>query len=343
MWWFAPFHARSGFVHVQGLVVHTRGRGFPRLGAGISTLFPPSRTERPCCLCHLRARGLLGSDRAPGGLASGSPVRGPRRPRPPSVPTNPVASKWHIRAIRQHCVVEDLRLGAMIRAARLRRGWRQIDLAARTGVSQMTVSRVERGQIPEMTLAVLRQVAAALEIRLELLPRGRGAELDRLLSERHSALHESVAKALAHDFPEWVMASEVSFSIWGERGVIDLLLWHPERRALLIIEFKTELVDVGDLLSTMDRRRRLAAKIVEQRGWRPRIVSTWVILAASRTNARRIAEHRTVLRMAFPAGAREVRRWLRDPVGWIAGLSLWREPTRRSHAPVRRVRQPAMT
>jgi transcriptional regulator with XRE-family HTH domain len=234
--------------------------------------------------------------------------------------------------------MEDLRFGATVRAARLKRSWRQADLAERAGVSQTVVSRVERGQIPEMTLRVLRQVSAALEIRLELLPRGRGAVLDRLLSERHSSLHESVAKALAHDFPAWVMASEVSFSIWGERGVIDLILWDPEHRALLIIEFKTELVDVGDLLATMDRRRRLAAQIVKDRGWYPRIVSTWVVLAASRTNARRLAEHRTVLRTAFPAGVREIRRWLRDPVGSVAALSLWSDPAR-NVARRRRVRR----
>jgi hypothetical protein len=133
----------------------------------------------------------------------------------------------------------------------------------------------------------------------------------------------------------------VSFSIWGERGVIDLLLWHPGRRALLIIEFKTELVDVGDLLGTMDRRRRLAAKIVEPRGWRPRVVSTWVILADSRTNARRIAEYRTVLRTAFPAGAREIRRWLRDPVGQMSALSMWSDRAARPLIPTRRVRRTA--
>lgn len=230
-------------------------------------------------------------------------------------------------------------MGTTIRAARLRRGWRQLDLAIRAGVSQMTISRVERGQVPEMTLGVLRQVAAALEIRLELLPRGRGAELDRLVSARHSGLHESVAKALAHDFPGWVMAHEVSFSIWGERGVIDLILWHPEHRALLIIELKTELVDVGDLLGTMDRRRRLAAEIVARRGWTPKTVSTWVILAASRTNARRVAEHRTVLRTAFPSDGRAIRRWLRDPQGSIAALSLWVHRVARPLGPTRRVRR----
>jgi transcriptional regulator with XRE-family HTH domain len=233
--------------------------------------------------------------------------------------------------------MEDLRLGATIRAARLKRGWRQADLAKRAGVSQILVSRVERGQLPDMTLRILRHVAAALEIRLELLPRGRGAVLDRLLRERHSSLHESVARALAHDFPEWVMASEVSFSIWGERGVIDLVAGHPLHRALLIIEFKTELADVGDLLSTMDRRQRLAAQIVKTRGWYPMVVSTWVVLAASRTNARRLAEHRTVLRTAFPAGVREIRRWLRDPVRPVAALSLWSDSAR-NMAPRRRVR-----
>ena len=131
--------------------------------------------------------------------------------------------------------MEDLRFGATIKAARVKRGWRQSDLAARAGVSQATVWRVERGHVPEMKVAAIRKVAAALDVRVELLPRGRGADLDRLLSARHSALHESVARALAHDFPEWLMASEVSFAIWGERGIIDLLLWHPGRRALLIL------------------------------------------------------------------------------------------------------------
>ena len=75
------------------------------------------------------------------------------------------------------------------------------------------------------------------------------------------------------------MAHEVSFSIWGERGVIDLLMWHPGRRALLIIELKTEIVDTGELLGTMDRRVRLARKIAEERGWDPLTVSSWIVLA----------------------------------------------------------------
>jgi hypothetical protein len=135
------------------------------------------------------------------------------------------------------------------------------------------------------------------------------------------------------------MAHEVSFSIWGERGVIDLLLWHPGRRALLIIELKTEIVDTGELLGTMDRRRRLAREIVEDRGWDPLTVSAWIVVSPSRTNERRIAEQRSVLRSAYPAGAREMRRWLRDPVGSVAALSSWPESEGSPSSPIRRVRR----
>jgi transcriptional regulator with XRE-family HTH domain len=117
--------------------------------------------------------------------------------------------------------MEDLGFGTAIRAARLKRRWRQADLAAKAGLSQTTVWRAERGRVEEMTLDSIRRICAPLEIRVELQPRGRGADLDRMLSARHSALHESVARALALEFPSCAMASEVSFSIWGERGVID--------------------------------------------------------------------------------------------------------------------------
>jgi hypothetical protein len=122
--------------------------------------------------------------------------------------------------------------------------------------------------------------------------------------------------------------------------VIDLLLWHPGRRALLIIEFKTELVDTGELLGTMDRRRRLAPEIVAERGWEPLTVSTWVIVARSRTNERRLSSFRTVLRSAFPLEGRRMLRWLREPAGVVAGLSLWALTEGESVAPVQRVRRP---
>jgi transcriptional regulator with XRE-family HTH domain len=168
--------------------------------------------------------------------------------------------------------VDDQRVGATIRAVRIRRGWRQTDLAHKAGVSASLVSRLERGRLGNVPLDTIQRVLAAIDVRLDLLPRWRGGELDRLLNARHSALHEDVARWLAKRYGEWVVAAEVSFSISGERGIVDMLAWHPARRAVLVIELKTDVVDVNGLLGTHDRKRRLARRIGAERGWR---AETW--------------------------------------------------------------------
>jgi hypothetical protein len=235
--------------------------------------------------------------------------------------------------------MQDVAFGAAVRLARLRRGWRQQDLADRAKTSRSAVSRIERGLLEDVPWPWPRRVCAPLEIRVELQPRGRGGDLDRMINERHSALHESVARSLANAFPDWVMAHEVSFNVFGERGVVDMILWHPARRPLLIIELKTELVELGLLLATVDRRRRLAADIVMDCGSETQAVSSWVIVARSRTTERRIAEHRTMLRSAVPDTQRRIDAWLGDPIGAVNGLSLWQMGASET-APTYRVRRP---
>ena len=237
-------------------------------------------------------------------------------------------------------IMDDVRIGSTIRSARIRKGWRQEDLAAEAHISRATISRIERGHLGSLPLDLLRGVCVALEISLDLAPRWRGGDLDRMLSLRHSQLHESLARALVTDYTEWLLVPEASFSIYGERGVIDLLLWHPGRRALLAIELKTDIVDVNELLGTMDRKRRLASHVATERGWTPATVSAWIVVAGSRTNERRIAEHRTMLRAGYPADGRHMRSWLSDPAGPIAGLSLWPVAASggRTLGPTRRVR-----
>jgi transcriptional regulator with XRE-family HTH domain len=234
--------------------------------------------------------------------------------------------------------MDDGRFGSAIRVVRHKRGWRQRDLAARAGVSDATVSRIERGHLDTLSLATLRSVASAVDVRVDLLARWRAGDLDRLLNARHSALHDSVAAWFHDALPEWELAPEVSFSIFGERGVIDIVAWHPARRALLIIELKTDIADVNELVGTFDRKRRLARKIVEERGWVPKTVSGWVIVASGRTNRARIAAHGAMLRAAFPVDGRRVRSWLADPVGAISALSTWSTSRGGPTASTRRVR-----
>jgi hypothetical protein len=141
-------------------------------------------------------------------------------------------------------------------------------------------------------------------------------------------MHESLARYLA-GCGGWTWAHEVTFAIYGERGVIDILAWHATSRSLLIIELKSTLADPQDLVAVMDRRRRLAHRIAADRGWRAASVSGWVILLDTRTNRRRVAAHSALLRSAFPADGHVIRSWLRNPSGAVASLSFWaNDPTR---------------
>jgi len=119
----------------------------------------------------------------------------------------------------------------------------------------------------------------------------------------------------------WEIRPEVSFSWYGERGVVDIVAWHAATRTLLIVELKTELVDVNRLLEVTHRRRRLAATICEPFGWRPAYVGSWVLVSESRTNRRRLAAVRTAVRAALPSDGHVVRRWLARPSGPLDALS----------------------
>jgi hypothetical protein len=114
------------------------------------------------------------------------------------------------------------------------------------------VSEVERGPLASVSLGTLRRVAAALDLRLKVVPRSRGGELDRLVNAGHAALHGSVVRHFG-GLPGWVVVPEVSFSIYGERGVIDILAWHEPSGSLLVIELKTAIVDISDLIGGADR------------------------------------------------------------------------------------------
>lgn len=233
-------------------------------------------------------------------------------------------------------------MGALFRSVRQRLGWRQVDVGRRAGVSRTTVSRIERHHLDSVTPRTLLRVGRVLEIRIDMVGRWRGGEADRLLNAGHAAMHEQLA-ALFERLPGWVFAPEVSFSIFGERGVIDILAWHEATRTLLVIELKTELVDISELLGTLHRKQRNATTVAAERGWKPDRVATWLVVRDTRTNRRRLAEHRRTLRAALPTDGRTVPAWLRCPAGPLAALSFLPDDRPRSvgRAPtgVRRVRR----
>jgi transcriptional regulator with XRE-family HTH domain len=237
--------------------------------------------------------------------------------------------------------MNDLAVGRALRAIRIRKRWRQEDLAAAARTSRWTVARVENGRIDELAVARLRRIVDALGARLDLVLRWQGADLDRLLNARHSALHGAVLR-LFDDLEGWTLTPEVSFSIYGERGIIDILAWHAPSRTLLIIELKTEIVDVSEVLGTFDRKRRLALKVAAERGWVADHVGAWLAVAEGRTNRRRFADHASVFRAALPDDGVRLNQWLRRPVASIAAASFLSYPHQvrpgRALATVKRVR-----
>jgi transcriptional regulator with XRE-family HTH domain len=216
--------------------------------------------------------------------------------------------------------MNDQRLGAAFRAVRVRRGLRQSDVARLADLAASTVSAVEHGWVDACTIRTLRRIARVLDIRVELDARIQHGELARIANAGHAALHEFVARHL-DGCPGWVHAPEVSFAVYSERGVIDILAFHEPTASLLVIELKTELVDIENLLSTMDVRVRHARTIAKDRGWIAKSVSAWIVFADTDVNKRRIRSHAATLRSAFPIDGRNMRAWLASPRGAVRAIS----------------------
>lgn len=231
--------------------------------------------------------------------------------------------------------MDDQRLSASIRTVRIRRGWRQVDLAIRAGVSRATISLVERGHWQSLSMDTVRKIAAVLDVRVDVVPRWRGGDLDRLLSRRHSMLAEHVASLLL-DHSGWAAVPEVSFSIYGERGIIDQLAWHEAAAHLLVVELKTEFVNINEALGTLDRKVRLARTIAAERGWNPSVVSVWLIVSDTRTNRRHAAEHATLLGSRFKLDGRQFGAFLRNPREATTGLAFMTNANPRSAGQTRR-------
>jgi transcriptional regulator with XRE-family HTH domain len=219
--------------------------------------------------------------------------------------------------------MNDVQLGLALRAARVKRRLRQIDLAKQAGVSASVLSRMEHGDFDRVSMRALRRVAAKLGATLEIVPKSAGGEFDRVVNARHAALGERVASWIKGQ-PGWIVVGEISFSVYGERGIYDLLAWHEATGSLVVIELKTAIVDVDELLGTLDRKRRLGVPIAAGRGWVARSVSVWLVVASTHTNRRRVGEHRTLLTSALPNDGRSFAPVFAHPErGPVSGIAFW--------------------
>jgi transcriptional regulator with XRE-family HTH domain len=218
-----------------------------------------------------------------------------------------------------HGAMDDVRTGARFRALRHRLGWRQLDLAGKADVSQGVISLIERGRIDDVTIRKLRRIARELDAEFTTQLRWRGGDLDKVVDEAHARL-VGVVSAMLRD-AGWDVRLEVSYSIYGERGSIDILAWHATARLLLVVEVKSELIAVEETLRKHDEKVRLAPRIVaDQFGWRAIGTARLLVLPSMSTPRRRVERHGQVMGAAYPLRGAEVRRWLGNPAGSMSGL-----------------------
>ncbi len=218
-------------------------------------------------------------------------------------------------------------------------------MAVAAALTQDDVSRGERGRLRDVSK--LRGQAAALDAEVFMSIRWRGGEIDRLLDEGHASIVGWVVTTLTG--LGWQVFPEVSFSVRGERGSIDVLAWHVETRTLLVVEVKTELTSVEETLRKHDAKQRLAPIVVRDRfGWpSPSAVCRALVLPESSTSRRKIERHAAVLGQTYRLRGAAARSWLLNPEG-AASLLLLAPLTRmargrRTSVSRRRIRRASAT
>jgi len=134
-------------------------------------------------------------------------------------------------------------------------------------VSQQTVSNIECGHLEGMSLASLASVAEALGADLSVACNGadRGSPAPRSQACGPAGRVASLLVGAG-----WEVRAEQSFNRYGERGSVDLMGWRAAESALLVVEVKTELVDLQETVRVLDMKARVVPAVVRQEnGWRP--------------------------------------------------------------------------
>jgi transcriptional regulator with XRE-family HTH domain len=208
-----------------------------------------------------------------------------------------------------------------VRHLRRRRGWRQADLGMRSGRSASAISRLEHGELRTMPLGTIERVASTLGASVDLTLRWEGEQLDRLIDAGHAWLVEHTAALLASI--GWLTRTEVSFNHYGDRGIVDLLAFHPATKVLLIVEAKTSIGDIQATLGRLDVKARLGRSIGESVGWVDvQAVVPVFLMAGTRTNRRTLARHQASFGR-YAVQGRSAVAWVRRPSAPAPSGLLW--------------------
>jgi transcriptional regulator with XRE-family HTH domain len=204
-----------------------------------------------------------------------------------------------------------LAIAAAILQARRARRWTQRRLSAVSGVSQAMVSQVERAQVMDLPVATAIRLLNALDVRVELRLVAPTAVAAPVRDRAHARCVGYVARRLSN--AGWLVATEVEVGDERRRGFIDLLAFHPTERILLVVEVKIDLDDIGAVDRQLSVYERCAWAAAHTLGWRPRALTSALLLLVTDANDRRVTEHRSYLDRRFRIRASAFRALLADP------------------------------
>jgi transcriptional regulator with XRE-family HTH domain len=211
-------------------------------------------------------------------------------------------------------------VASTIRESRLAIGWSQGELARRAGTSQSTESRIERGLTDRVDLAAIGRLLDALQVRAEMkLEAPFLADRRRQRDPAHAHCVAYVARRLTTS--EWLVQMEVEIQGKRSHGWIDVLAYRHRDRALLVIEIKTEIEDLGRIERSIGWYVREGPRARHRFGWYPRQSIGALIILDTRATADRLRANRDATAQSFPVRAEELRRWVQGESGLGSGSS----------------------
>jgi transcriptional regulator with XRE-family HTH domain len=220
--------------------------------------------------------------------------------------------------------MDRVKIGNTFRAIRVELRMRQADVAERANVSQQRISDIECGRLGGISIETYCRVAGAIDADVQLTPRWRGPKLDRLLDRRHALLQNRVVEILAA--AGWIVRTEFSFNLFGDRGSVDILAWMPAARGLLVVEIKTEITGLEETLRVLDMKRRVVPALVAREvGWRAAVVASVLVMPDASTHRDLIDRHSAMVSASLPGRTVAVRNWVTAPAGQLSGIWFLRD------------------
>jgi hypothetical protein len=162
-----------------------------------------------------------------------------------------------------------------------------------------------------VSIATIAAIADALNMRVELTLRPPFIAAPTMA---HDTVHARCVAYVERRLIRmgWEVVREAMVDGVGGPGWVDVLAFNPRTAALLIIEVKTQIRDIGSIERTLAWYERAARSAAIARGWRYRSVAVALLCLDSREVADTLRGSRPVAEAAFPVGARAFAAWLAD-------------------------------